>query len=121
MDVDFFLSDSKAKELYKTFLEVGHTNDESVAMRELRCYELSDQLHKTADSFGDNEYKMVIDKLREKLPSELWENLLDAIKQGDKVAMRSFLALLKNEERHNIQMNPEFIVFKKAMIDGSEL
>lgn len=117
MNVAALLGDSKAKQLFVTFLSMGHRTDESGAMTALRCYDLCDRLLNISANRTNDEY----DNLRDVCPSFAWEQRLDAaIDQCDEDALRTFFASLMFETKRTIELHRDYGRFKEALLNKLE-
>lgn len=114
MNVAAVLGDSKAKQLFVTFLSMGHRTDESAAMTALRCYDICERLLCTEANRTEDVY----DNLRDVCPSFAWEQRLDAaIDQCDEDALRTFLASLMFETKRTIELHRDYERFQQELLN----
>lgn len=96
--------------LFRAFLKIGQTNDESYAMAMLNCYELCDKIIHNIEQYRD-----YMDDLIELCPSYLWEEKLQNAIES-KILLQSVLNDLKLECVQTIKTHHDFDRFQRGLL-----
>lgn len=111
INVSTLVSNDKAKEIFRHFLETHKT---SLALQTLDCYELADKLLNDVHSRTEDSY----DEMKELMPAYIWEKRLDdAIDANDDDVMVEYLMRLIEECKRFIETHPDFRRYRKTMLD----
>ncbi|KAG4068314.1 hypothetical protein HA402_007834 [Bradysia odoriphaga] len=111
INVSTLVSNEKAKEIFRHFLE---TNKASLALQTLKCYELADKQLNDKDSRTEDSY----DELKELMPAYIWEKRLDdAIEAKDDDVLVEYLLRLMEECKRYIETHQDFRRYRKTMLD----
>jgi len=111
INVSTLVTNEKAKEIFRHFLETHKT---SLALQSLSCYELADKLLSDVYSRTDDSY----DELKEIMPAYIWETRLDdAIDAKTDEAIEEYLKRLMEENKRLIETHHDFKRFRKALLD----
>lgn len=100
--------------MFRSFLDLGHTNHQSGAKRRLLCYEQCERLIDQTYPPCDDD---VLD-LQELCPSYRWEQRLDeALDQRERTALVEFCTALQHQAKLDIEQHTDFQRFRTALRD----
>lgn len=116
MNVKGILQNDDSKQLFETFLKIGHRTDKSNAKILLECYELSNRILSDLDS-----HQKYLSDLIEVCPSFLWEQKINDACEADTTdeinrQLEEVLNALKKECLCNIESDHDFIRFRRELL-----
>lgn len=119
MNVANLVVHADGKELFKSFLRIGHRNDQSEAMKLLECHEMCAQFLRDLHLIDDADR---LDDLLALCPSYAWEQRItgaidsDKRTQSGRAEIKRTLNELKGDCVHNIECHRDYGRFRQELL-----
>ncbi|KAJ6629561.1 hypothetical protein Bhyg_16920 [Pseudolycoriella hygida] len=111
INVSTLVTNEKAKEIFRHFLETHKT---SLALQTLKCFELADKMHNDASIRTEDNY----DELKELMPAFIWEKRLDdAIEAKNEEILVEYFMRLMDECKRFIETHADFRRYRKTLLN----